>query len=60
MGACGQTRTDRAEAAKEAALALKFREGKLDVTPAGKGGARSGKGHPAAPKTESSGQAELF
>jgi exodeoxyribonuclease VII large subunit len=60
MDASGHTLTDRADAAKEAALTLKFRDGTLDVSPAGNSPSRSGKSH-AKPRRSGSGeQAELF
>ncbi|MFN2099401.1 exodeoxyribonuclease VII large subunit [Altererythrobacter sp. MF3-039] len=62
IGSAGQTLTDRTEAAKETALSLKFRDGALDVVPAG----RVAKGAPprrssrAKPKAATPGQDDLF
>ena len=58
--AAGRTLTDRAEAEKESALTLKFRDGSLDVTPGSGGAPRSGQSQRKPPKTGPGEQAELF
>jgi len=58
--AAGRTLTDRAEAAREALLTLRFRDGALDAVPAGAAPRRSGSGHARPRRTEEGEQAELF
>ncbi len=60
MDAEGNTFTDKSEAAKAPALTLKFRDGTLDVVPAGKKPARSASGQTKSRKGISGEQAELF
>ena len=59
MDGSGRTITNRADAAKEAALSLKFRDGTLDVTPAGTKPARK-RSAPAKPNPATPGQDDLF